>query len=72
MSSVEWLIDQLKNIPLPQNHDEFTNGDIADIVNQAKEMCEKEVVNAFDEGKFEGRFNGEKTGEQYYNETYKK
>ena len=72
MTSVEWLIDQLTSIPLAKDKDEFTNGDIADIVNQAKEMREKEIVNAFDEGKFEGRFNGEKTGEQYYNETYKK
>lgn len=36
------------------------------------EMHKQEIINTFDDGKFEGRFNGEKRGEQYYQETFKK
>lgn len=36
------------------------------------EMHKQEILNAWDEGKFEGRFNGEKKSEQYYKETFKK
>ena len=63
MTSVEWLIERYPRLITILN---------PETIKEAKEIHEKEVVNAFDEGKFEGRFNGEKTGEQYYNETYKK
>ena len=65
MNSIEWLENELK-----KSVQYYLL--IEDIVKQAHAMHEKEIVNAFDEGKFEGRINGEKTGEQYYNETYKK
>ena len=65
MTSIEWLENELK-----KSVQYYLL--IEDIVEQAKELHKQEILNAWDEGKFEGRFNGEKKSEQYYQEKFKK
>jgi hypothetical protein len=62
MTSIEWLVEQLKNI----------NGiDIERLAatDRAKEMHRQEIIDAWDDGidSFSTR-----SAEQYYNETFKK
>lgn len=60
-TAVEWLVHQL--IPKDQHEG------IMDIIEQAKEMHKQEIINSF----FEGAYGGDNiSGEQYYNETFKK
>ena len=54
MTSIDWLIDKLKSIPLAKDKDELTNGDIIDIVKQAKEMHKQELEKATDDAYMEG------------------
>jgi hypothetical protein len=42
---------------------------MSDYFNQAKEMEKEQIINAFEDGNEQGFIC--KTGEQYYNETYK-
>ena len=73
MTSIEWLIDKLKSIPLAKDKDEFTNGDIMDIVKQAKEMHKQEMEKCYEHGSFALLDTGHgDTFEQYYEETFKK
>ncbi len=75
MTSIEWLIEQLKSIPLAKDKDEFTNGDIMDIVNKAKEMHRKEIIDAVGVGSQFDRdylYGYHDKAEQYYQETFKK
>jgi len=41
-TAVEWFIEQLTKNPLPQSKDEFIDGDLVDIINEAKEMEAKQ------------------------------
>ena len=43
-TAIEWFIDQLTKNPLPQTKDEFIDGDLVDIINQAKEMEKQQIV----------------------------
>jgi len=62
MTSIEWLLEQVEhNISKT-------------IIEQAKEMHKKEIINAFDNG-FENFFIKESyimSAEEFYNETFKK
>jgi len=62
MNSIEWLIDQL-------GWNNRSNA-IDRIVEQAKEMRRKEIIEAWEMGRFNIDAIG--SGEEYYNETYKK
>jgi hypothetical protein len=70
MTSIEWLIDRLKSIPLAKDKDEFTNGDIMDIVKQAKEMHKQEIIDAWEMGRF--NIDDVGLGQEYYQETFNK
>lgn len=72
-TSIEWLIDQLKSIPLAKDKDEFTNGDIMDIVNKAKQLHKQEIIAAHGQEQHYLQFDGSwkmMNGEQYYEETF--
>lgn len=67
-SSVEWLEQQLNAI-LKQSNIEIENV----IWQQAKQMHEKEIMNAWNDGHSEGMEGGYcTTYEEYYNETFEK
>ena len=56
-TAVEWLINELD-----LSNDSLT----MKIINKAKEMERKQIIDAFNEGYFD-----EKSAEQYYNQTFK-
>ena len=60
-TAVEWLVDQVEDyiglIPV-------------DIIEQAKEMHEQQIIDAYNEGGC--NWDSELEAEQYYNETFKK
>jgi hypothetical protein len=70
MTAVEWLIDELKD-----NGIEYL--DLAyEIIEQAKEMEKQQIIKAHGVKRTRGERQGisfweSKTGEQYYNKTYK-
>ena len=70
-TAVKWLIQQLMNNPLPQSHNEFIEGDLADVIKKAKQMEKEQIIKANRNG-VDMLINHEHfvTGEQYYNETY--
>ena len=68
-TAVEWLVDELNQkidfIPM----DKWDM--IRDIVQQAKEMFEKQIIEAYTTGVEEDVYsNPLRTGEMYYNEIY--
>jgi len=56
-TAIEWLINELD-----LSNDSLT----MKIINKAKEMERKQIIDAFNEGYFD-----EKSAEQYYNQTFK-
>lgn len=67
-TAVEWLVDKLMK-------GEFINS-TNELIEQAKQMEKEQIMESWNDGNFLGR-NGNilleyNTGEQYYNETYKK
>jgi hypothetical protein len=65
MTSVEWLIDELKD-----NGIDYL--DLAyEIIEKALELEKQQIENAWKSGDTNGRIGILKTKEQYYNETYK-
>lgn len=60
-TAVEWLVEQL---PLIQQEG------LRDEIEQAKEMEEEQIINAFDAGHRNGSWNF--LGDEYYEETFKK
>ena len=60
-TAVEWLVEQL---PLIQQEG------LRDEIEQAKEMEEQNIINAFDAGHRSGAWNF--LGDEYYEETFKK
>ena len=60
-TAVEWLVEQL---PLIQQEG------LRDEIEQAKEMEEQQIINAFDTGHRSGAWNF--LGDEYYEETFKK
>ena len=63
MTSIEWLKSKLPSLF------ENDNGFYEKLFEQAKEIHKKEIIEAFDEGNPNGFLL--KTGEQYYNKTFK-
>ena len=65
-TAVDWLIDQL--IPKDQHEG------IMDIIQEAKEMEKQQIVDAcnLQRNDYRGMPTYNKSGEQYYNETFKK
>jgi hypothetical protein len=77
-TAVEWLIEQLTKNPLPQSKDEFIDGDLVDIIKEAKEM-EKEqheetalsiVEILLDNLEGKNDLRGNEAFEHIWNETY--
>ena len=66
-TAVEWLVEELNQkihiIPM----DKWNM--IRDIVQQAKEMEKQEIIDAYEKG---DEYKFEISGEQYYNQTFKK
>lgn len=62
-TAVEWLVEQL---PLIQQEG------LRDIIEQAKAMEKKQIMNANTDGYEEAQRYGETSAEDYYNETYNK
>jgi len=58
-TAVEWLVEQL-------NLHEYE-----DVIEQAKEMFEDQIMEAFNDGVNDECIGGNKTPEQYYKETFK-
>lgn len=71
--SIDWLIDQIKNV---ENQKNLTGAQWMDVVEQAKEMHKEEIIVAFYEGiEQESNEHGtmylDKTeAVKYYNETF--
>lgn len=67
MTSIEWLIKQIKN-----DHNEkcLTGIEWIKIFEQAKEMHKKDIIDAYDKGEFDCGCNG--SAEQYYNKLFTK
>jgi hypothetical protein len=57
-TAVEWLVQQIKDSKFLEAFEEE--------INQANELFEKQIINAYKEG-----VDGTKLAEQYYNETFK-
>ena len=65
-TAVEWLIEELE--------DNGINLDLAsELLKQAKEMFEEQIMNAHEEGFYSPpfRMSRRREAEQYYNETFK-
>jgi hypothetical protein len=62
MTAVEWLVEQF-------NSEEFIYRDRTNIIQQAKEMFERQIIDAYWEGC--SNWDSDKDAEQYYNETFK-
>jgi hypothetical protein len=78
-TAVDWLIEQINGYAYPLPFDRNIRIDISkEIIDQAKEMEEEQIINARENGKWEitkcindpnYTFS---TSEQYYNETFGK
>ena len=77
-TAVEWLIEQL--VELDKELDGIRKSDDSTVVklnptriyDQAKQMERQEIIDAHNEGFADSYgFPSKRTGEQYYNETYK-
>jgi len=62
MTAVEWLVQEAN---LLEN-----NGWILPLIEQANELFEQQIKNAWKSGDTNGRIGILKTKEQYYNETF--
>ena len=67
MTAVEFLIEKFK-IYLPSIHQKG----LQDAFEQAKEMFEQQIIDAYDEGYDIGAYGDVCEPEKYFNETYKK
>jgi hypothetical protein len=68
-SSIEWLIDQIKNV---ENQKNLTGAQWMDVVDQAKAMHKEEIVKAYDRDVINKKQNWAiENGERYYNLHYK-
>jgi hypothetical protein len=66
-TSIEWFVEQLEKHLLSQ--DVVLQLKNTESFEQAKEMHKKEIIDAY----FEGAYGGDNiSGEQYYQETFKK
>ena len=67
-NSIEWLVQELNhNIEfIPLAHWDK----IRDIVQQAKQLHEQEIIDAYEKGYGDGYIDDVKTGEQYYKDNY--
>jgi hypothetical protein len=76
MTSIEWLEEKLNDFLQFEYSKEWDV--INKLIEQAKEMHKKEIIEAFDNGDFNihldyGEFEKKyKSAEQYYQETFKK
>lgn len=53
-TAIEWFIEQLTKNPLPQSKDEFIDGDLVDIINEAKEMEKEQLKEKYHIGFYKG------------------
>jgi hypothetical protein len=67
MTTVEWLVEKIK--PLYIGNFEIT---FSKEIEQAKEMFEKQIIGAYNDGCIDTLKNEMKIGKQYYNEVFKK
>jgi vacuolar-type H+-ATPase subunit H len=63
MTSIEWLEDNI--------HSDFNYNQIMDLLEQAKEMHKKEIMDAYNKS-FELRDKPYSTADKYYQETFNK
>jgi hypothetical protein len=74
ISAVEWQFEQFFNSFEKFNNGECTFNDFLkrnlEIRKQAKEMFDKQVMNAWNNG-FREFYDGSSTPEEYYNKTFK-
>jgi hypothetical protein len=68
-TAVEWLADELCYITDNDRYIIDNTDDVADVVNQAKEMEKEQIINAFHRNS--QKWFCEEEAEQYYNETFK-
>jgi hypothetical protein len=75
-TAVEWLIQQLTEVDYNCINKTFLQSDkslagykMRELFDQAKEMFEEQIIDAYDDGNPNGFID--KDGEQYYNETFK-
>lgn len=62
-TAVEWLLIKLYNNDIPHY--------FSDVIQEAKEMERKQILDAFTEGASDGHWGeSDSNKEQYYNETY--
>jgi LAS superfamily LD-carboxypeptidase LdcB len=73
-TAVEWQFEQLFNSFEKFNNGEYTFNDFLkrnlEIRKQAKEMFEKQIKDAWENG-FREFYDGSSTPEEYYNKTFK-
>lgn len=71
-TAVEWLVEKLNQCePMYSGIQSNAQKEYIDIlIEQAKEMEEQQIINAFDTGHRSGSWNF--LGEEYYEETFKK
>jgi hypothetical protein len=71
---IEWIFEQFFNSFEKFNNGEYTFNDYfkrnLEIRKQAKEMFDKQVMNAWNNG-FREFYDGSSTPEEYYNKTFK-
>ena len=68
-SSIDWLIDQIKNV---ENQKNLTSAQWMDVVEQAKAMHKEEIVKAYNRDVINKKQNWAiENGERYYNLHYK-
>lgn len=68
-TAVEWLVDQIKS---DQNEKALSPSEWIEVIEQAKQMEKKQIMNAFFMGRDEITKKFVESSEQYYNETYNK
>ena len=76
-TAVEWFFEQLTTVDYNcinktflQNDNSLEGHNMRKLFHQAKEMEKEQITEAFEDGNEHGFIC--KTGEEYYNETYKK
>lgn len=77
MTAVEWFFQQLTTVDYNcinktflQNDNSLSGHNIRKLFQEAKEMEEQQIINAFDTGHRSGAWNF--LGDEYYEETFKK
>jgi len=71
-TAVKWLMEQItyKTDDGERRNSFIDTIDLSEYFNQAKEMEEQQIINAFDTGHRSGSWNF--LGDEYYEETFKK